>query len=423
MRVYKLQKYIIPGCLVLPMISRWILPSGIEDRLYLSILGISIFIPDLLYVFYISDHLLSNRPQRHISINRQRFLIVFSIVTLCYVYLQLAFKGIYYVNDLIINNLSFVWLSLLFLLFPMSKKQLLLTKPFMTIALLLICVEVIIFSLGLMVYTTAAGNDLQGQDYGGILRISTTIGAATGTALILGLLSAVVLTVYNWRGRVRLMLMTISTVGIFFTMSRGTSLVWSIFLCYYFYTNYIKYSSTKLKRKYTLIAVCCIGLFYLVGGFNPILNRVEHMQDSVDATAGRDSKMDKSLRMVEMSAPWGYGLGQVFPEKAIERTYKPPYLFAPHNGYALMAIELGYVGIVLFIIFVVFMMTGINYKNSLGFYIWLVWLINNNTESILLDSEAMALLMFGIMSITKYINPKGTKDSNEKKYLKSLQFE
>ncbi|MCM1140952.1 MAG: O-antigen ligase family protein [Muribaculum sp.] len=399
----KLKNYFLPGCLVMPMILHWLLPSGIETKLYIQLFGITLFIPDFLYIIYlILYNSNSNRNHPYLDSNRKKILAGFVFVIIVPITLILILKGVTYTFDLLTNNLSFIWLAVLFLCFPLSKKQIEFTRPFLSIALGILIIEVLIFSLGIMTYTTATGSSLKGQDYDGIMRISTTIGAATGTAVVIGLLGAVVLCTYRWSSRAKILWMITISLGVYFTMSRGTSLVWTIFIAYYFYINYLKKNRRSQKIKYLFGFLIIVSIFYLSGGMNPILNRVEHMQHSGDASAGRNSKWDKSMRMIADSAPWGYGLGQVMPEKAIEMQYTTPHHFAPHNVYTLVSIELGYFGIVIFILFIIFLMSGTYYKSSLAIYLWFVWLINSNTESFVLESESMALIMFAIMTITRF---------------------
>ena len=400
----KFNQYLLPSCLVMPMILHWILPAGIETKLYRHLFGITFFIPDFLYTLYL--FLYNPKKQenyQYLNPKRRKILLGFAFIIIELTLLITTLKGITYSFDLLINNLSFIWLSLLFLLFPLSPNQIQLTKPFFVTALCILIAEVIIYSLGIMTYKTAAGAALKGQDYDGIMRISTTIGAATGTAVIIGLLGAVVLCTYQWSSKSKIIWIIAISIGVYFTMTRGTSLIWTLFIIYYFYINFLKGVNKTTKLRYISIGIILVLLFYSAGGMDPILNRVDHMEKSGDAGSGRESKWIKSMKMIEESAPWGYGLGQVQPEKAIEMQYKTPHHFAPHNVYTLISIELGYWGIIIFILFIFFIMSGTYYKSSLAVYLWLLWLINSNTESFILESESMALIMFAVMTITRFI--------------------
>lgn len=399
-----MKKYLIPAFCVLPMIFHWILPSGIEDSLFLNIMGVRFFAPDLLYFVYVLYFNTAQYKVRKILPSKYKLrLLLLCICILAYSFVCLAFGSVNAgMITLMVNNMSFVWFSLLFLLAPLSDRQIQLTKPFMVTSLAILISEVVLFSLGLMTYRTAMGNQLKGQDFDGFMRISTTIGAATGTAVVIGLLGALCLTVYKWNKIEKIILLLATTAGVYITMSRGSSIAWTLFVVYFVYKEYLYHVSFSKKFKLAIVISLVITALFYVGVFRPILARFEHMEQSSDFSAGRDDKMDISIRMIKESFPFGYGLGQVFPEKAIALDYKAPNKFAPHNMYTLIGIELGIPGLLMYLLLIILLLRGINYKNPLSIYLWLVFLVNANTESILLDSEFAALILFAIMSITKF---------------------
>lgn len=396
-----LKKYFIPACLILPMISHWILPWGIEFKLYLHIFGAYLYLPDFLYIIYLLSFVKNKRAPR-LQLNRSLSIIFICFAIIIYTYTTNLLKGIGNTGWLIINNLSIVWLTLIFILFPLDKRQIEATKPLMLAALLILVVQVILYSLGILNYTTTDNHTLKGQDFGGIMRISTTIGAATGTAIVIGLLGAICVTVYSWTQKWLIALFVLTSLGVFFTMSRGTSLIWGCFCIYYFYIYKLRHLGFTKKIKSILLITFAVGIFYGLGGFDPIINRTQHMEKSGDFSAGRENKSRISNRMIDESAPWGYGLGQVLPEKACEIDKLAPYHYAPHNMYYLICIELGWPGLLLFVLLFITLITGMYLKLPLSIYIIMVLLVNGNTETVLLDSEFSALLLFAIMSCTKY---------------------
>lgn len=396
-------KYFIPGICVLPMICHWLLPSGIEDfKCYLDIFGVKFFVFDFLYIIYIIYYNTKSSGKTCLSYGRKTRVVILCITIILYTILCLTFESVPNFMALIINNMSFVWFTLLFILAPLSKRQILLTKPFFVTALIILVCEVFIFSLGLMQYRSAVGTDLSGQDFDGFMRISTTIGGATGSAVIIGLLGAFCISIYEWNKLEQIALIVLTSIGVFFTMSRGTSLVWIIYVIYFVYSTYLKHTRFSTKIKALLGATILLTGLYYVGIFRPIENRFEHMEQSSDFSAGRDDKLAISLKMIDESAPFGYGLGQVFPNKAVALNFNEPHHFAPHNMYMLIAIELGWSGLFLYILLIFCLMSQINYKNPLAVYLCLLFIINANTESVLTDSEYSALIIFAIMAITKF---------------------
>lgn len=399
-KVKPTRDFLLGAFIVIPMISHWILPWGGELNLYLDIFGIAFYLPDCLYFVYLIEKNRQAKQFNIISHSSSAILILLLSVMVCYCSIILALKNIPYAFNVIINNLSIVWLSFVYLIYPLTPRQLQSTRPLMVGALLILVGEVILYGTGILYYNVGSVH-LQGQDYGGVMRISTTVAAATGTALIIGLLGASCLCLYDWTATKKIILICITSLGVFLTMSRGTSLVWGIFILFYCYKFFFSnYRGIKKFRSLLGLSIV-VFVFYWAGGFNPLIARTEQMEESSDFTAGRNSKFDKSMKMIESSEPWGYGLAQVLPEKAVEKDFRAPYHFAPHNMYTLIAIELGYPGILLFILLIIFYISIISFKQPLSYYIILLLLINANTESVILDSEYASLLLFAIMGTSK----------------------
>lgn len=305
LNIIDIKKYFMPSLVVIPMMLHWILPWSRELDLYIDLCGVSFFTPDFLYFLYF---FLKERPSNMTAIITRRqacILVLILISILCYSMVQLALKGIDYAATIIVNNLSFVWLTIIYLLRPLTPKELARTRPLMLFALLFLVGEVLLYGFGVLHYTSATNDELLGQDYGGIMRISTTVGAATGTAVVIGLLGAINLTIYKLSMCSRIVLIVVSTIGVFFTMSRGSSLVWAIFLLIYFYMHFFKHYRFAKKVKSTIVLLVCLAAFNSLGGFTPILSRIEHMNSSDDVYASRDSKFEISKKMISESEPWG----------------------------------------------------------------------------------------------------------------------
>ena len=406
------RNYIIPNLLTIPMALHWILPWGMEQQLYAG----SFFMPDLLIFYYIFKRL--TRPNNRHSIGQHRKVALFIVCTaiILYVAILSVLKNINYTFPILIGNLSFVWYTVIYMFFPLNSEQIKYTKPVFIASLLILIGEVILYSSGILVYKTGAGNTLTGQDYNGFMRISTTVGAATGTALCIAIIGAITITLFSWKQWQRWTLIVMSALGIFFTMSRGASLIWVLFVIWLFYRDYYKKAKLSVKIKSLIAFVIFTIVFYSAGAMDPLLDRNSQLLHSSSYTAGRSDKAVYSQRMIEIYAPWGSGPAQILPEKAIEKDYDPPHHFAPHNVYFLIMIELGYPGIILFIALFLLLFSGLDYRRNLSWFLLLVFSIGFNTESVVLDAEFASLILFGVMASSRYI--KFSKKITSSNYVK-----
>lgn len=386
-------KYIFPNLLVFPMVSHWILPSGIEQQLYLWLFGVCFYLPNLCYLWYIGAY----KSQKRISVilhpGIKKWILIFCFVLLGYVLVGAMVNNIRGLGLILIDNLTFIYFPILFLLYPLDERQIERTKYLMVGALLILIAEVILFSLGIMHYTTDAGNTLEGQDYVGVMRISTTVGAATGTGLILLVLGVLSTSVYTMPKKYKIALLILTTIAILFTISRGATISWLLYCAYYFYHYYFKHKKLRHKVYAALSVVVVLLALNNMGVFDPMYERSQQLGGLEDAT-GRNERMQKGLSIYEKSGKVGVGSGQVFPEKSIESKIKSPYLMAPHNVYIILLAEYGWLGTLLILSMLLMIFAHFDYRKPSSVFVWVFLAINFNTEGCILAAEFFSLLMF-----------------------------
>lgn len=416
MRINKIVNFIIPNLLVLPIVLRWLLPVGIEYSLYINFDGVYFFLLDLLYIPY----LIYYRSPR--GLIRHRGLLVFLLAALYLLSLLLLLVSdadLTYKLNLCVNNFSFLLIPFIYVIRPIGQEGFEKIKYTLTFALIVLCFEVILYSTGILVYTTTTGEDLTDglYDTGGIMRISTTIGAATGSAIIIMILGCIVTGYYKFRKATLYILIILVSVTLLFTISRGSILVWILYLSFYF-LKHLRRVSFSRKLLYCIVIGAALVVFDDLGFFEPLKNRME--ANKGDQSTGRDDLNDKALNLIESSDFLGVGIGHVYPEKIIQFHLDVPNFVGMHNTYLTYLAEIGFVGLMLLIVFYIALLSQLHVmNNSLSVVLFCILLVNFNTEAVFVDQEFISIFYllivasFNIQFEKSVLISKKQKDQNK----------
>lgn len=400
--------YLLPNLLVLPMVSQWLLPEGMERILFIDILGITFYFPNICYFLYIY---LYNNNQRNFREFDMPSIYLHTIVGCMFFFFfyLLIDVGIARIGDAInifVNDFAFIYSFVLFFYFPLPLKILDKCKYLMLGALFVLSLEVILYSTGLMSYTSAAGTDLlEGQyETAGIFRVSTTIGAATGSAIIIAALGMLCSSFFYFNSLTRIFVLLLTTVTIFMTISRGSIIVWGIYLLFYIYVSFLKNTTFEQRIKVFIVSTIVIIGAVNMGLFAPVMERQSRLNESENVYAGRDSKNDFMLGYIAENDYFGSGAGMFYPDKCLQGKYetKNNWGHSPHNSYLLILAELGIIGLLLFIIIYVGVIIDLDYSQPIAMTIPFVFLINFSTENFTLYQECIPLIAFMLLSVYKY---------------------
>ena len=383
------------------MVSHWILPDGIEQTLYIH-LFFPIYLPDICYLIYMVNYSsLWNKTvgaeEVYKDIAHSKSLVRILSAMLIYSTFLTIFNQCDGFIDILFGGQWFTYCGLLYLLYPMNKRMIENTKFIIIPTLIILCLEVILFSLGILTYTV----DLGSQQYGGVTRISTTIGAATGTAVILCFIGAMVLSLYNIKATYKLILGILSSVAIFFTASRGSSAVWLLYIGVYIYANYIYKSKLSKKISISMLAICGVLILNQFGVFDPLLDRQSQLSAESNLLTSRDELVDRAMVVARNSNYIGVGQAQVNRCKGLTEYVSSDNIVGVHNYYICTLAENGIMGLLLLIVFVLVMLKHLNYKNSLSFLIVLIFLVTFNTEPVFSYEEFCAPVFLIIMTCLK----------------------
>ena len=399
------KEFILPNLLVLSMVSHWLLPEGIEQKLYLHVFDLVFYLPDICYFIYMvfySEFYGDIKPFE-ISKNKKG-LIVFGVLFSCL--MLLTNYGISALGDtinILINNFTIFYAFYLFFYYPLPPSELDKTKYLLTFALVVISLEIILFSMGILSYTSeVTGTDLTdgGFETGGIFRISTTIGAATGSAMVVLLLGIVCTSCFIYSKYIQLTLLFLTTIAIFFSISRGSIIVWSFYLVVYLYKNYL--SGGFNERKLIAIIIICTFAVYAFqhGILDPLIERQSRLNDNNNILANRDEKFDMALQIIKESNYLGIGSGMIRPDKALIGSINKMYSFSPHNTYLLLLGELGIVGILCLLGIYWSIIKNLDYSKIYAMTIPVMLLVTFNTEIFILEQQCFP--MFALLLLYSY---------------------
>lgn len=249
--------------------------------------------------------------------------------------------------------------------------------------LLYIFLQEVILGLGLFEISTPAGEDL-GSASGEISRISTTVGAATGTGVViqllifLYLLSNDILRVDN-----KLTVFSVNMISIMaglLTFSKGAVLGLSAFftICY---IKKIKFG--KLMMYLPVLAIIFYGLLIYMADAN-IFELLLMRDGKIEYDNGRYGRWDDAFKYLDGNEIFGMGtaaLNQKGYWAGDDLT-----LVGPHNIYVIFLVENGIFFLTVYMSFIVYCMLGAYKNNSLSFAAVITTaLITSNVESAYID--------------------------------------
>lgn len=322
-------------CLMIPLISKWCLPSGLEERLYVDVLGIFyLYIPNILLLF---TPLLFPRTKQS---NKFQFAI-YVIWVLTAIVVVLFSKSTSPTYN-IFSNFFLAGALYLGLFHRITEKQVALITPFIALGAVVIALQFILFGTALVAYDFG----VEGQDFGGVIRIASTAGAATGAGAILAV-CALLMIYTKWPAIIKWSVVLTAVVGVFFTVSRSPIALLALM------ATYLLFHYRKTQKKIWFYSIVCVVVLYSAGVFNPIIERQQQKQESDSFWSRRDDLVNETLSFVdrENAEFFGLGVGNVYAStEVIYAGKKVPFAGAPHNSYILLMAEQGYFGLICVVI-------------------------------------------------------------------------
>ena len=273
-----------------------------------------------------------------------------------------------------------------------TKLQITTIRILSLILLSLICFQVYFYGLGFGTYISKFGDGSVLGEAGMASRVFTTVGAATGTSVIVILLSFLLLSLRANLGKLEIFVIILMASTVFITYSRGSLLIILAFIL----LKYNPFSDFRffLKRISAAIAMSLV-LLISIGGiliFNPSVSKVWEDRffylSAREFDSGRFLRIDHAMVELERSNYAGVGFGNYSARKKIIPTVFTQMTFvgisSPHNVYILLLVELGIFGLLAYLIFICKILLSSLKKKTLLQMLIPIFLIGQNVEYVYL---------------------------------------
>lgn len=377
---YRKNKPLINTLLLVTIIgTSFLLPITVKDKFSLMLGRVGIFIPELLMILIIT---LNRRIANH-------RLFLWGIFGIFYGLISCFWVRTFDVG--VIASLQFYLPILVVSLIPFSDRYIKWLRILITAIFILLCIETILYSLGILYY---GGIKLGGERFNEIVRIHTTMGAATAAGAVLFML--LVWCLELWKG-VKLIPYALFFMGFFaisITLSRGPFLMVCLMgLVYGGIVLKSRISSFNIKMFLSLLVIfLSIWLMAYTSVGEDILGAFEKRGLKDD----RDVRRAAAISVFENYVFTGIGVGQyISPERMQAKGVYGIGLTSPHNTYLLILAEGGVIGIIIFLAglsTVFFEIVSRRLKSPLTIGLVTILMIGMNVEIFYVDFRYALLL-------------------------------
>lgn len=385
------------GCLLGPIFARLLLPARVEAFLTLRFFGMPFFAIDACWVVLpLITSLLGVRLQ-----TRGILIAVYyaALGTVFFGHIVLAGTA----PPVQVAGLIDTFLPLIVMaLFPLRLVIFSSLRILLGVVFVAICVEIALFSISPDLWDA----NIAREDFGlGISRISTTVGAATGTGIVLYLLAAWLIDLVRDSKALTFAVLALGGVAIGFTMSRGSLLAYALYSACVI-ISMVRTDGVSVRSFLFMASAAVLLVFGLESALGrSFTERFSRVGALGDFSTGRHERLASGLELFRSKPLFGYGWGSVvlcnrvatvdlqrFPELAAV----PETLRSPHNAYLGSLGEVGIVGAIFFwapLFFVFVRNAWRSQSRPLWFGLGGVFGILMNVESIVLSFEYIALVV------------------------------
>lgn len=382
-----------------PLICYYLLPSTYEDFISIDIGYFSFFVPE----FSIIILLFLRKNKQPLNSAHFNFLKISILVMIMFGLVSCADTRHVYTLYACTVMLRFFSVILFCFYFSIKESLMGIVKYFILGLFLILSFEIIVFSFGLLSWVIP----LSSSDYGNVQRINSTIGAATGTAMVYYLLSIWAAELFYNNKKILLFIIINSCITMTVTMTRsGVLMILLLFLI--FIAKYLFSTQKSLKSKINLMVSTGLLLAIIIfsvekfGILDSFQRRIENAQlyDAYnDDYAGRYVRAKQAIDFIADNPLIGVSPGHFH----VREKYAVNNIGygAPHNSYLLFATEYGLIpSLFFFFSFFLILFRIIKYMpNSIvanGLIVFSV--VGMNTESVIVEYIAWYYLLFLMMS-------------------------
>lgn len=374
--------------LIFPLFLHWFLPDGRWEMLFTTF-GIGRFKYSWIAIFYLLYLLYSKGRKGNRGTAALNFVFLVSL-TICGLSLVVS-NGGNYSFSLFLSAIPFYIAPLVLINHPVSPESAKVFKPFIYSAYGL---NVLVYIMAVFFGKTLISVDLEDIGNNFFYRPSTFVGGPNASSFFLFLVGAFIAEIYIKKSGIKF-LFSFFVLGLIIAGACRGALVAQLF---YMFVAFFK-NIGKIPWQGKIVLVLTVLAFFYVAQrinlFEDVIQRNEEQVDKNDITSGREVRVLFVLNNTLRDSPLiGVGHGRVFSSsKDLLYQYNEKnftysnYHGAPHNVWALVFAEYGYIGFALFIIGVICVLSLLNYHNNLSYVLVISIFVLMNTESILIQDD------------------------------------
>jgi hypothetical protein len=281
-------------------------------------------------------------------------------------------------------------------------------------------VQIVLYSTGVLIWHVPIGDKEPGDT---ILRIHTTMGPATGSALTIAVIFTLYWALSSRHDRVgRSMALVCTLVSLVALRSRGALLTFLLAATLHYFANFPSLGKQLARfmtplRLVPIIATVMLTLFYFTPYLESVGRRFAFMtrEDSAIKTGGRTHNWHNALVRHGGAGYLGGGVGTTDGRGRGDPLGLDPSASA-HNAYLVVWLESGILGLILFVGMLLYWVLREVRRSRTKFEFWFIVAyitIAFNVESCVLCLEYMVLLMslISVVSNAPACLPRGIRSS------------
>jgi O-antigen ligase len=235
-----------------------------------------------------------------------------------------------------IISLDFFFYGVLFCSFTLKPIHIKVLKQLLLFYFIYNCAQQVLVPLGVVTVET----NYNYGDYGGIVRIGTSIGSSIASGYFILIMSGILIYLYKDNKIMKNIVKIIAGVAILLTLSRGPIISFVLVMI-------IDLVSRVSFKSLTAIGLVVCGIYFLNLESN-VMNIIKNRFLSEDVTSGRDTRWDKTIDVYKSNSVLIGAGNNLVPIQRSALSGVAPVVgktTSPHNFYLSFLVETGALGL------------------------------------------------------------------------------
>lgn len=397
-------KFVVIGVVFL-FSCLWVVPLSIKGLLRNEIVGIPLFLPNLVIIPLL--FVLNKRKKRGRKGLLQVLLLHFSFCLLGFLLNQ--YDSV--IAHLLVGSYYF-YAMFLAVIFKITEAQEYYIAKFFLWIFIGLSVEILLYSLGILTWSNI---DIYAnmEEYGGVFRFTSTIGNSNLSAHVMVVLGLLVF-YYHQDGLLGYTILGLLFAVLLVLVCRGAFLAFLFFAALYLFKKARNFKSALGMIAAALVIISIMNQYHM---FDAIAERSDEVAG--DVTSGRTERLDATFKTVTENHSEVFGLG--FTNIAVnvdmrQFNYEGSYKLAPHNVWVLVYAEQGVIGLTFMVLFWLLALRRIKNDQFILTLTLTILLVLFNTEATTSAEEAFIFPVAYVLTIALSHSERKLSSRQSKRY-------